>query len=656
VTDVTKGTAPFRQILAGAFRRFVPDPHANERLIRGTKRGKGTSNRRADAVSGRHSQARIFRQLLPYLRPYRGSVIVVVAMLLAQVALGLLEPWWMQVLVDNGLLGRPLPNWLRQALPPLGAGRSRAIIVFAVLLGIALWVASRLLEIAGDYLKSRVNARLTLAFQANLFNHLQRLSFSYHDRTSVGDSLYRLNNDAGFISTLLWGNFRHLLSSGLTLIGVLWVVVHLDAQLALLALLAAPFLYASVGFYGRHFKARSLRVKSMESASQTIPQEVFSCLRVVKAFGQEEREERRFRDQSWGALLARLRLSLQQSLFSSGLGLVTKLNRSLILLIGGFHVLEGHLTVGMLIVILDYVGRIHQPLQEIGETFTDIQLSLASADRVLDVLDVEPEIRDRPGAKALGAVRGAFAFENVCFAYRPGHTVLHDVSFKARPGEVVAIVGPTGGGKSTLANLIARFYDPEQGRVTLDGQDLRELTVGTLRANIALVLQDPILFSGSVRDNIAYGRPGASMDEVVAAARAAYAHGFITALPDGYASQVGERGGRLSGGERQRIAIARAFLKAAPVLILDEPTSSVDAGTELLIVETLNRLMANRTTFIIAHRLSTIRRADQVLVMDKGRLVQRGTQAELLSREGLFAQLHAIQTAGPRPYQAEVPA
>jgi len=217
-------------------------------------------------------------------------------------------------------------------------------------------------------------------------------------------------------------------------------------------------------------------------------------------------------------------------------------------------------------------------------------------------------------------------------------------------------VGPTGGGKSTLANLIARFYDPEQGRVTLDGHDLRDLTVGTLRTNIALVLQDPILFSGSFRDNIAYGRPGAGMDDVVAAAKAAHAHGFITALPGGYASQVGERGGRLSGGERQRIAIARAFLKAAPVLILDEPTSSVDVATELLIVEALDRLMANRTTFIIAHRLSTIRRADQVLVMDEGRLVQRGTQAELLSREGLFARLHAMQTAGPRPHEAQVPA
>jgi ABC-type multidrug transport system fused ATPase/permease subunit len=615
-----------------------------------------TSESARGAGTIRYSQARIYRRLLPYLRPYRGAATAVLMLLLAQVALGLLEPWWMQILVDNGLLGRALPDWISRFLPSVRDGGGRAIVVFAVLLGIALWLAANVLEIATEHLKSRVNARLTLAFQADLFNHLQRLSFAYHDRTSVGDSLYRLNNDAGFISTLLWGNFRHLLSSGLTLIGVLWVVVRLDAQLALLALLAAPFLYASVGFYGRHFKAHSRRVKSMESASQAIPQEVFSCLRVVKAFGQEEREAHRFRGQCWEALLARLRLSLKQSLFSSGLGLVTKLNRSLILLIGGFHVLEGRLTVGTLIVILDYVGRIHKPLQDIGETLTDIQLSLASAERVLEVLDVEPEIRNHPKAKSLGAVHGALTFESVRFAYRPGQPVLHDISFKTRPGEIVAIVGPTGGGKTTLASLIARFYDPGAGRVTLDGHDLRDLTVETLRANIALVLQDSILFTGTVRDNIAYGRPAASLDEVVAAARAAHAHEFIAALPESYSSQVGERGVRLSGGERQRIAIARAFLKGAPVLILDEPTSAVDSRTELLIVEAMSRLAAGRTAFIIAHRLSTIRRADQILVMDKGRIVQRGTLAELLSREGLFAQLHAMQTTLPRPAEAEVSA
>jgi ABC-type multidrug transport system fused ATPase/permease subunit len=246
--------------------------------------------------------------------------------------------------------------------------------------------------------------------------------------------------------------------------------------------------------------------------------------------------------------------------------------------------------------------------------------------------------------------------ESVRFAYRPEQPVLHDISFEVQPGEIVAIVGPTGGGKTTLANLIARFYDPGTGRVTLDGHDLRDLTVETLRANIALVLQDSILFTGTIRDNIAYGRPGASMEEVVAAAKAAHAHDFITALPESYSSQAGERGVRLSGGERQRIAIARAFLKGAPVLILDEPTSAVDSKTELLIVDALSRLMAGRTAFIIAHRLSTIRRADQILVMDKGRLVQRGTLAELLSREGLFAQLHAMQTSVPRSEEAEVSA
>src|SRR5262249_39109292 len=265
---------------------------------------------------------------------------------------------------------------------------------------------------------------------------------------------------------------------------------------------------------------------------------------------------------------------------------------------------------------------------------------------------VEPEIRDRPGARALGAVHGAFTSESVRFAYRPGQPVLHDISFKARPGEIVAIVGPTGGGKTTLANLTARFYDPGDGRVTLDGHALRDLTIETLRTNIALVLQDSILFTGTIRDNIAYGRPAASLDEVVAAAKAAHAHEFIAALPESYSSQVGERGVRLSGGERQRIAIARAFLKGAPVLILDEPTSAVDSRTELLIVEALSRRTGGRSAYIIAHRHWASRRPDQTLVMDRGRLVQRGTPAELLSREGLFAQLHAMQTMRPRPEEA----
>jgi ABC-type multidrug transport system fused ATPase/permease subunit len=594
----------------------------------------------------RYFRASAYLRLVPYLRPYKLQMGLVLLIILAQVGIGLLEPWWMPILIDSGLRGRPLPDWLTGVLPFLGPDNPQAIVVFAVLFGIAVRLVGNVLDIVGDYLKSRVNDGMILSFQADLFNHLQRLSFSYHDQTSVGDSLYRLNNDTGFISTHLWGNFRHLLVSGLTLIGMFWVVVIYDWHLALLALTVAPILYGGVWFYGRYFKAKSKQVKGLESESQAVLQESLSNLRVVKAFGQEEREQRRFEGKGWKALFARLRLSLEQSVFSSTMSFVIKLNRSLILLVGAFHVLSGRLELGILFVILEYVTKIHGPLEDIGQTLTDMQLSMASAERVLEVLDTEPEIRDKPGARALPSVAGGFSFEKVQFAYEAERLVLHDINFRVQPGQVVAIVGPTGAGKTTLANLIARFYDPREGHVTLDGHDLRDLTVNTLRENIALVIQEPILFSCSLRENIAYGRPSASIEEIVAAAKDANAHEFISQLPEGYETSVGERGVRLSIGQRQRVTIARAFLKQAPVLILDEPTSSIDSRTELVIIDALDRLMEGRTTFIIAHRLSTIRRADMILVVDQGRIVEQGTHAELLAQGGLYAQLHHIQNRG----------
>jgi ABC-type multidrug transport system fused ATPase/permease subunit len=605
---------------------------------------------------GKYFRASVYVRLFPYIRPYKWGMAVVVAILVLQVGLNVLEPWSLAILVDNGLKGLPLPDWLQQIFPILGADNRYAIVVFAVLFGITVRLTGMVLDIVGEYLKSRVNDGMTLAFQADLFNHIQRLSFSYHDHTSVGDSLYRLNNDTGFISTHLWGNFRHLFMSGLTLVSMFWIVLWYDRLLALLALAVAPVLYGGVWFYGKYFKAKSKRVKGMESESQTVLQEVLSCLRVVKAFGQEDREQRRFEEKGWAALFARLRLSLEQSIFSNAMSFITKVIRSLILLVGGLHVLSGQLELGVLLVILAYVSQIHGPMEDIGQTLTDMQLSMASAERVLEVLDIEPEIRDKPGAKTPDRVAGAFTFVDVSFAYRSGPPVLHHINFSMRPGEVVAIVGPTGAGKTTLANLIARFYDPGQGRVLLDGHDLRDLTVKTLRDNIALVLQEPVLFSGTLRENIAYGRPDASTDEIIAAAKAANAHEFIAALPDGYETRVGERGVRLSGGERQRVAVARAFLKDAPVLILDEPTSSVDSRTELVIIDALDRLMAGRTTFIIAHRLSTIRRADQILVIDHGRIVEAGTHGQLLAQNGVYALLFRIQASGLRREKEEVPA
>jgi ABC-type multidrug transport system fused ATPase/permease subunit len=586
----------------------------------------------------------LYRRLLPYARPYRVVMALVAALEVIYTLLGLLEPWFTKLLIDNGLGHQPVPGWLQRSIPFLTSGGAATVVLCAVLGALFLKLIQRALDISNGYLKDRINSGIVLSFSVDMFHHLQRLSFSYHDRTTVGDSLYRVNTDSGFASTMLWSNLRHLLTAIVSLGGILWIVTRLDWQITLLAVAIAPVQYVSIGFYGRLFKAKSLRCRALESKLQTILQEALSCLRVVKAFGQEEREQRRYADQSWIALRARLRLETQRELFSQVLGLVSRLDRTLILLLGAYHVLEGRLTVGELLVIMNYVGQIHDPIESIGDALTNMQNTLISAERAFEVLDIEPEVRDRPDARTLEHIEGRIGFEDVSFAYVPGRPVVRDISFTAEPGDVVAIVGPTGAGKTTLASLIMRFYDPQSGRVTLDGHDLRDLTVRTLRDNIPLVLQEPILFSGTIRDNIAYGRPEASLEQIEAAARAANAHDFISALDQAYETEVGERGVRLSGGERQRIAMARAFLMDAPVLILDEPTSSVDSRTEEVIIDALEQLMVGRTTFIIAHRLSTIRAADQILVLEKGRLMERGTHGELLDQDGLYAQLHRIQT------------
>src|SRR5262245_18035469 len=590
----------------------------------------------------------LYVRALPYMRSHKLAMAVVLLLLTAEPVLTLLSPWPMKILVDNGLVGKALPDWVTQFFPFLAPEHQHAIVVFAILGMIVLGLIGTVLGQVRSYLKTRVNDSMTHRFQADMFRHFLRLSFRYHDRKTVGDSLYRLTHDTSWINPLIWGHFRRLFTSTLTLGGMVLIVCRLDWQIVVVALAVAPISWVMIRWSNKHFKDKLKRLWDMQSICTTILQEALSCLRVVKAFGQEEREQRRFEEQNWATLRSQWRLNVQQSLFWECLSWVTQLSRKLIMLLAAFHVLSGQLTSGAMLVILAYVSDIHGPIEEIGATMADVQHSLASAERALDVLDTVPEVRDRPGARALERVAGTVAFKDVCFAYDPEHPVLHQVSFSAEPGEVVAIVGPTGAGKTTLASLLIRFYDPASGRVTLDGHDLRDLTVRTLRQNIALVLQEPILFSGTILDNIAYGRPGAAVEEVVAAAKAANAHDFIMALPGGYASEAGERGVRLSGGERQRLCVARAFLMDTPVLILDEPTSSIDSRTELVIIEALARLMVGRTTFIIAPRLSTIRRADQILVLDEGRVMERGTHAELLNRGGLYAELYRIQGDGLR--------
>jgi ATP-binding cassette subfamily B protein len=590
----------------------------------------------------------IYRRMFPYLKPFKVSAIVVVVLTFLGTFLSLTSPWPMAILIDQGLSDKPLPGWLAW-VPGLHQGDAIPIIVFAVVGGVVLKLLRNVFDVVLDYLKTRVNWNMSLRFRTDVFEHMQRLSFRYHDTVPVGDSLYRVEQDTSVIASLVWSNFRHLLTALVTFVTALLIMVHLDWQLTLIALASAPITLGAIGRFARRFRRSSKEIKAMEAAAQTIVQEVLSSLRVVKAFGQEEREQARYRDKSREAVSARLALTIRQEVLDIALGLIGNLNRAVILLLGAIHVHQGHLTIGQLVVILAYVDNLYSPISDMGDTLGNMQMSLASGERVVEVLDVDPDVKEKPKAKKLERARGAVELEDVTFAYTAGERVLHDVSFRADPGDIVAVVGPTGAGKTTLASLIVRFYDPDQGRVLLDGHDLCELTLRSLRDNIALVIQEPILFSASIAENIAYGKPDAKFEEIVEAAKAANAHDFISRLPNGYDTAVGQRGMTLSGGERQRIAVARAFIKDAPVLILDEPTSSIDARTEQTILEALDRLMVGRTTFMIAHRLSTIRRATKIVVVDGGRIVEEGTHAELLLRDGLYAEFYRLQIGEPPP-------
>jgi ABC-type multidrug transport system fused ATPase/permease subunit len=372
----------------------------------------------------------------------------------------------------------------------------------------------------------------------------------------------------------------------------------------------------------------------------SIVQETFANLRVVKAFTREEQQQQRFVAQGQSTMQERIHLTMQQSMFSVTMGLITAAGTTLVLGMGAYHVLQGSLTVGGLLVVLAYLATIYGPLESISGTLTYLQTYFAKAERVFEVLDADPDVKDAPDAVALSKAQGRVTFEGVSFSYRPGVNVLHEVNFDVQPGEVIGIAGPTGAGKTTLVSLIPRFYDVTAGRVLVDGTDVRKIQLKSLREQISLVFQEPILFAGSIRENIGYGKLDVSFDRIVEAAQAANIHDFILSLPQQYESQVGERGVKLSGGERQRISIARAFLKNAPVLMLDEPTSSLDSNTEAAILEALGRLMEGRTTFIIAHRLSTIRRADRILVIQSGQIAEQGTHSELVNNGNLYASLH----------------
>ncbi len=588
------------------------------------------------------------RQVFAFLRPYR----TVFGFALAQVVLiggaELLKPWPLKLIIDNVLGGQRL-------LWPLVAGWSRETLLLAACVGlVVVYIMLGALNLLNNYTTIRIGQNMVNDLRGKLYNHLQRLSLAFHHRRQVGDLLYRVTADTYAIQTLTMNGVFPILTSLVLLVGMTLVMLRLDWLLTLLALGVCPILFVAISIMSSRINAAATAAHERESLIYALVQRTMSAIRVIQAFTKEEEEQRRFMAASAESLSATLRLYNLQTLYSGVVNTVIAIGTALVVWVGARHVLTGTLSVGELVVFITYLASLYGPINTISQTLGLIEGARAGLARVQEILEIERDLPEGKRVASAAEVRGEVRFEHVTLAYAPGQPVLRGVDLQVAPGQTVAIVGPTGAGKSTLVSLLPRFYDPQGGRVLLDGTDVREFTLASLRQQIAMVLQPPLVFPITIGENIAYGRPGASPEAVEQAARLARIHEAIQRLPQGYDTLVGEQGATLSEGERQRLTIARAILRDAPILILDEPTSSVDAETEALIMEGLERLMAGRTTLIIAHRLSTVRRADVILVVRGGQLVEQGAFADLMRRQGPFAALYHTQFSGQEELQRAV--
>jgi ATP-binding cassette subfamily B protein len=565
--------------------------------------------------------AALYRRLLRLARPYAWHLVALFLLELLDGAWVLLTPLPLKIAIDNVIGSRPVPGFLGRWLPEWITGSASALLVVAVGMLLAIAFLNNLLSLATALLRASVGERLVQGFRGELFRHAQRLSLSYHDGVGTADATYRIQKDAAAIQDILIDGVLPLVAAVFTVGLMFAVTLWLDWQLGLVAAGVAPlWLFLSV-YYKRRLRLQSREVKKLESGALGVVQEVLSVLRVVKAFGQEDRERDRFLGHSREGMRARLRLVLAEGAYGMGIRLTTAVGTAAVLLIGVTHVRAGTLTVGELLLVLAYLAQLYDPLKTISRKAAGLQSNLASAERAFALLDQQPDVTDRPDARPLKRAEGAVTFRGVSFGYYDARPVLRDVSFALEPGTRLGVIGATGAGKTTLINLLMRFYDPTGGQVLLDCLDLRAYRLADLRNQFALVLQDAVLFSASIAENIAYACPGATREEIEAAARAAHAHDFIVRLPQGYDTRVGERGMSLSGGERQRIAIARAFLKDAPILLLDEPTSAVDGQTEAGIMDAMERLMRDRTSILITHRQAPLSTCDAILVLEQGQLV-----------------------------------
>ena len=564
------------------------------------------------------SDLALIRRLLLQARPFWLHIIGIFMLSLIATPLALMTPVPLKIVVDNVIGAEPLPKSFAWLLSGGFAESKRALLILAVSMLVFITLLTHLQELGTLLLRTYSGEKLVLDFRGKLFRHLQHLSLAYSDMRGTPDSSYRVQYDAASIQYIAIDGMIPFITSAVTIISMVYVTARIDWQLALVALTIAPILFIITQNYRRKLRTRSREVKKLESSALSVIHEVLTSIRVVKAFGQEDREQERFMQKSGEGLQARLRLTWVEGFFGLLVGLITALGMACFLLVGVDHVQQGILSLGSLLLIIGYLSQIYSPLKTMSRKAASLQAHLAGAERAFAVLDEAPDVQECVNALPLKRAKGRIAFRNVSFAYQPEHPVLKNINFEIPPGTRLGIAGVTGAGKTTLFNLLTRFYDPTEGEILLDNVDLRDYRLADLRNQFAIVLQDPVLFSTTIAENIAYARPGGTEKQIIEAAKIAGAHDFIRGLPQGYETQVGERGMRLSGGERQRIALARAFFKQAPLVILDEPTSSVDIATENSILEAMDRLMNGRTAFLIAHRESAFSICDTRLEIHQG--------------------------------------
>jgi ABC-type multidrug transport system fused ATPase/permease subunit len=583
---------------------------------------------------------------LTFLRPYRRRVALLSFLLVSEIALGVLQPWPLGIVIDYVLGTTPFPRELQPYVAAIAQQHRLALLVAVVVAGVVLQVVNQFVSAWGTQVQVDTGQRMVYDLRARLFEHLSALGLHHHVMTSTADAVYRIDVDAYAIENLVMSGIFPLATSIISLTVMFGWVFWLNPTIALLSLTVVPFLYVCLRYYTSTLVNREERVKELESKLLERLYETFGAIRLVKSFSREKHELERYTQAGETTMNARIAITWQSSLFSVVVSTITILGTALVVIVGGDQVMNGRLTIGQLTVVISYLAAVYGPLSSIAHTTGQLQGAIAGAKRVRAMFALLPETVDAPGAIEPKGIKGDIRFDHVGFSYPDRARVLQDIAFTAKPGEMIALVGLTGAGKTTLVSLIPRFYDATDGRVTIDGVDVRQYKVRPLRETIAIVLQDPVLFQGTIEDNIRYGRLDATHAEVEEAARAAHAHEFIARLPRGYESEIAEAGGGLSGGERQRLSVARAILKNAPILILDEPTSSLDAISEEIVFAALRRLRAGRTTIVIAHRLSTVRDADRILVLDSGRIVAQGRHEELLETSDLYRRMCARLSVG----------